>query len=413
MKVVGLATPEELRIQMATDEVFRVLTGGEGDQSTGAEGSGVEPESSSSNTGTPAVVEVFRVLTGGEADRSAEAEGSGVELESSSLNAGTPAVVEAFRILSGGEADHSANERLVEPDRSAEPPVDVAELGHLSKGNPVIANVVRLVHSDKADHSAEERLIAAQSEDSFLSEVGPADRPKRQFSVFMIATAALVSFGLGVLASQLLQDDLVSSNEATAATKNLEQEHQRNTQLTTELTTARRNFEAQLQLSGDAIYEATQLKKSVEAVTAQLQQEREKTAELMRRLETAPSSIAACDAPDCVAKGSREPAVAAVAHPSTTEKKTDPELVRLMGRANELLAQGNINGARTALERAVEMGSARASFMIAETYDPRVLSGWKTFGTRGDVSKAREFYAKAAAGGIEEAKERLASLARN
>jgi hypothetical protein len=412
MKVVGLATPEELRIQMATDEVFRVLTGGEGDQSTGAEGSGAELESSSSNIGTPAVVEVFRVLTGGEADRSTEAEGSGVELESSSLNAGTPAVVEAFRILSGGEADHSANERLVEPDRSAEPPVDVAELGHLSKGTPVIANVVRLVHSDKADHSAEERLIAAQSENSFLSEVGPSDRPKRRFSVFTIATAALVSFGLGVLASQLFQDDSVSSNEATAAAGKLEQERQRTTQLTTELTAARHNFEAQLQLSGDAIYEVTHLKKSVEAVTALLQQEREKTAELMRRLETAQPSIAACDAPDCVAKGPREPA-AAVAHPPTTEKKMDPELVRLMGRANELLAQGNINGARTALERAVEMGSARASFIIAETYDPRVLSGWKTFGTRGDLSKAREFYAKAAAGGIEEAKERLASLARN
>lgn len=42
MKVVGLATPEELRIQMATDEVFRVLTGGEDDRSAEAEGSGVE-----------------------------------------------------------------------------------------------------------------------------------------------------------------------------------------------------------------------------------------------------------------------------------------------------------------------------------------------------------------------------------
>jgi hypothetical protein len=376
MKVVGLATPEELRIQMATDEVLRVLTGGEADRSTGAEG-------------------------------------SGVELESSSLNAGTPGIVEAFRILSGGEANHSASERPDEPDRSAEPPVDVAEHGHFSTGNPVIGSAIRLVHSEKADYSAEERLVAAQSENSFSSQVGPSDRPKRRFSVFTIATAVLVSFGLGVLASQLFQDDSVSSNEAAAAATKLTQERQRTTQLTTELTAARHNFEAQLQLSGDAIYEVTQLKKSVEAVTALLQQEREKTAELMRRLETAQPSIAACDAPDCVAKGPREPAVAAVAHPPTTEKKMDPELVRLMGRANELLAQGNINGARTALERAVEMGSARASFIIAETYDPRVLSGWKTFGTRGDLSKAREFYAKAAAGGIEEAKERLASLARN
>jgi len=82
----------------------------------------------------------------------------------------------------------------------------------------------------------------------------------------------------------------------------------------------------------------------------------------------------------------------------------------LMARANGLLAQGDISGARIVLERAIEMGSAGASFAIAETYDPRVLSGWKTYGTRGDAAKAREFYAKASASGIEEAKDRLESL---
>ena len=81
-----------------------------------------------------------------------------------------------------------------------------------------------------------------------------------------------------------------------------------------------------------------------------------------------------------------------------------------MARANGLLAQGDISGARIVLERAMEMGSAGASFAIAETYDPRVLSGWETYGTRGDAAKAREFYAKAAASGIEEAKDRLESL---
>jgi TPR repeat protein len=81
-----------------------------------------------------------------------------------------------------------------------------------------------------------------------------------------------------------------------------------------------------------------------------------------------------------------------------------------MTRASELLAQGDIGAARTVLERAVEMGSAKASFALAETYDPRILSGWRTYGTRGDTSKAREFYARAVAGGIEGAKDRLNSL---
>lgn len=370
MKVIGLATPEELRIQMATDEVLRVLAGLE-------------------------------------AERSA-VEGSDVKLKSSSSNSDTPAVVEAFRILSGGGADHSANRRLDEPDRSAEARADAAQLGQLPRSSPAIGHALRLVRSEKANYSAEE-LLMPQSEDSFSSQIEPSVRSKRRFSVFMIATVALVSFGLGVLASQLFQgagDDSVSASQIAYASMSLEQERQRTAQLETELAAARKDFQAQLQLSGNAIYEESQLKKSVEAVTAQLQQEREKTAELMRRLQTVQASTAA-------AKSPREPAVEPGAQPSTSEPKTDPELERLMERANELLAQGNISGARIVLERAVEMGSAKASFIIAETYDPNVLSGWKTYGTRGDVSKARLFYAKAAAGGIEEAKKRLASLAQN
>jgi TPR repeat protein len=103
-------------------------------------------------------------------------------------------------------------------------------------------------------------------------------------------------------------------------------------------------------------------------------------------------------------------AASAAEQHATSGTRVDPEAARLMARANGLLSQGNISGARIVLERAIEMGSAAASFAIAETYDPRVLSGWKTYGTRGDVVKAREFYAKAAAGGIKEAKARLESL---
>lgn len=315
--------------------------------------------------------------------------------------------------MSGGEADHSNNVRLDEPDRSAKSPVDAAELGQSSPDNPAVGEAARLVRGDRADYSAEERLIAARSENSFSSQVEPLVRPKRRFSVFTIVTAALVSFGLGVLASQLFQDDSVSSSETAAAAERLKQERQRTVQLTTELTAAHRNFEAQLQLSGDAIYEETQLKKSVEAITAELQQERENNVELMRRLKAAQPSIATCDAPDCVGKIQRKPTVAPGEQPSRPETKMELEIVRLLARADELLSQGNISGARIVLERAVDMGSAKASFIIAETYDPRVLSGWKTYGTRGDLSKAREFYEKAAAGGIEEAKDRLASLASN
>jgi hypothetical protein len=83
---------------------------------------------------------------------------------------------------------------------------------------------------------------------------------------------------------------------------------------------------------------------------------------------------------------------------------------RLLARANALLRQADISGARSLLEHAVEHGSARAAFMLAETYDARVLQSWRARGTSGDPTKARELYKRAQAGGIEDAKERIEAL---
>jgi hypothetical protein len=84
---------------------------------------------------------------------------------------------------------------------------------------------------------------------------------------------------------------------------------------------------------------------------------------------------------------------------------------RLLARANELLLrQADISGARLLLEHALERGSARAAFMLAETYDARVLRSWRARGTSGDLTKARELYERAQAGGIEDAKERIETL---
>jgi hypothetical protein len=101
---------------------------------------------------------------------------------------------------------------------------------------------------------------------------------------------------------------------------------------------------------------------------------------------------------------------AATAQPPAVEVQGNPEAARLIARARTLLGQGNIGAARIVLEHAVEAGSARASFALAETYDPVILSSWGTYGTRGDAMKARELYAKAHAGGILDAKDRLQRL---
>jgi hypothetical protein len=96
--------------------------------------------------------------------------------------------------------------------------------------------------------------------------------------------------------------------------------------------------------------------------------------------------------------------------PTAADAQSNPEAARLMARASALLAQGNIGSARIVLERAADTGSPQASFMLAETYDPVILSSWGTYGTRGEATRARELYARAHAGGIQEARKRFDAL---
>jgi len=111
-----------------------------------------------------------------------------------------------------------------------------------------------------------------------------------------------------------------------------------------------------------------------------------------------------------ISKAAQVIGVAAMGQPAAVEAPASPEATRLIARARALLGQGNIGAARIVLERAAETGSAQASFTLAETYDPVILSTWGSYGTRGDTTKARELYAKAHAGGIRDAKDRLERL---
>lgn len=88
----------------------------------------------------------------------------------------------------------------------------------------------------------------------------------------------------------------------------------------------------------------------------------------------------------------------------------NPDATRLIERATLLLGQGNIGTARIVLESAAEAGNAPALFALAQTYDPISLAAWGTLGTQGDVAKARELYAKAFAGGVREARDRMNAL---
>ena len=58
----------------------------------------------------------------------------------------------------------------------------------------------------------------------------------------------------------------------------------------------------------------------------------------------------------------------------------------------------------------MEKGSARAAFVMAETYDWRMLRSIQAYGVREDAEKAQELYKLAAVAGIEKARERLEAL---
>ena len=222
----------------------------------------------------------------------------------------------------------------------------------------------------------------------------------------------------------LAQEAAAARLELTASTAQhrqaLEEGRARRAALWSELAVAQREIETQAAQLRKASDETKQLKQATESAMVELrqslQQERARTEAMARDIESA-HTVGVRVTPEPAASSPTSKAVPAVevvamAQPAAAEAQSSPEATRLIARASALLGQGDIGAARTVLERAAETGSAQASFMLAETYDPGILSTWGTYGTRGEVTKARELYAKAHAGGIQEAKDRFDALRR-
>jgi hypothetical protein len=175
--------------------------------------------------------------------------------------------------------------------------------------------------------------------------------------------------------------------------QSLQQQRDKTQAIESELATARRGVETEPATSQKAADESAQLKQTPNNAQAEL---RGSSAGLPR---AAPNPSAQVKQTAMAT----EPRVAA-------DTKGSAETARLLERASALLREGNIGAARVILERAAEMGSAQATFSLAETYDPLILATWRTFGTRGDATKARELYAKAYDGGIKAGKDRSQAL---
>ena len=210
--------------------------------------------------------------------------------------------------------------------------------------------------------------------------------------------------------------------------KSLQRERERADRLEQALASAQHDVEMQAALAAKTREETARAKQAAESGSAELekslQQARDKGVRLERELtlvrstkqeSTVPPGLTGQPAPDQQREAEAAAALATVGETRGGVQGNPPdtaEVARLMARASVLLGQGDIGSARIVLERAAETGSAQASFALAETYDPLVLPKWKTYGTRGDASKAQTLYAKAEAGGIKEARKRFDALRR-
>ena len=116
-----------------------------------------------------------------------------------------------------------------------------------------------------------------------------------------------------------------------------------------------------------------------------------------------PGPAPSAEASNAVAAAPPEPVKLAASPPNE-------EARQFVARARDFIAQGDVTTARLFLERAADRGDARATFALAETYDPLVLARWKARGVAPDIDKARALYIRAGEGGVADARKRLAEL---
>jgi hypothetical protein len=109
------------------------------------------------------------------------------------------------------------------------------------------------------------------------------------------------------------------------------------------------------------------------------------------------------------------PAPAVVAPPPA---RADPlqdlspnEIAGFVRRAQELLANGDLQAARVQLMRAASARDARAALLLAKTFDPMALKQYSTADPAPDLAQARNWYQRAKEWGAPEAQRQLDALA--
>ena len=245
-------------------------------------------------------------------------------------------------------------------------------------------------HLGDIDHliGAGPMTVTAVGAQTTLVEAKRASQARWRFAASLI-TAILVAAALtGIYFRAEVSYEAGFRKAAEANTAELQQERDKTATLESELASVRRDFDTMAALSSKALDEAAQLRKAAKPDTAELQQERDRTASLQSRAAVTAAPVAAPPA-----------------------RKLDPdELATLMDRAKRLVAVGDISPARLLLERAADAHEPTAALMLARTYDPDVLGTQNARNIIPDPAMARVWYQRAAQLGSADAQLRLGQL---
>jgi hypothetical protein len=105
------------------------------------------------------------------------------------------------------------------------------------------------------------------------------------------------------------------------------------------------------------------------------------------------------------------PPESAVQQPSgAAPQVVNPEAVDFIAKGDGLLNSGDLASARQFYMRADELGDAHGAYGVGRTYDPSVFAELNVQGLLPDPEKAKQWYKKAAVGGVAAAKTALETL---
>lgn len=184
----------------------------------------------------------------------------------------------------------------------------------------------------------------------------------------------------------LLSCELALARRDIELLQHLEQEHDRVEWLVQGFDAARREVESQAALVAAANEELSQRSRAAEASAADLRQsiqkERERAETLAQDLSLTRSAIYAYEAQTArVAKASADPSLLKASRESGAA-----ELQKSLQQERDRI--GQLEPTLAIARRDIDAQTA-----LAETYDPLILPNLGTYGTQGDLAKARTLYA--------------------